>query len=137
MADRILLDTGPIVAMLDKSDQHHASCTEASKQVRGVFYTAWPVITEACYLLRSRPDLVQELLGAVYEGDFQLLQLDATEVNEIGGWLAKYRDQGLDLADACLAYLADREGIETVFTIDRRHFPLFRTTAGKPLTLLP
>jgi len=137
VAEQILIDTGPLVALLDSSDQHHQACAEAAKQIHGECCTAWPVITEACYLLRKRPDLVEELLGAVYEGDFRLLQLAAGEVNEVGGWVAKYRDQEIDLADACLAHLAEREGITTVFTVDRRHFELFRLADGQPLTLLP
>jgi predicted nucleic acid-binding protein len=50
---------------------------------------------------------------------------------------AKYHDQQIDLADAALLFLADREGLEDVFTVDRRHFSLFRKRNGKPLRLFP
>lgn len=99
--------------------------------------TAWPIITEACFLVRRRPDLVERLIEAVYEGDYELLPINASEVVEIGGWMSKYRDQQIDFADACLAYLAAREGLSTVFTVDTRHFSLFRMSNGQPLNLVP
>ncbi len=137
MADRILIDTGPIVALFDKNDQHHDACREAAQELPEILWTVWPVITEACYLLRKRPDLVESLLEAVHEGDYQLLTIRADEVIQVGGVLSKYRDQELDLADACLAYMAERENISTVFTVDKRHFSLFRLASGDALSLVP
>ena len=137
VAQRVLIDTGPIVALLDKNDQHHAACREAAKELPEVVSTAWPVLTEACYLLGTRPDLVERLLESVHDGDYELLPIGADELTEIGGLLAKFRDQEVDLADACLAHLASRESIENVFTVDCRHFSLFRTASGQPLTLTP
>ena len=136
VAERILIDTGPIVAILDENDQHHAACMEHAENLPELVYTCWPVITEACYLLRHRADLVQSLLEAVYDGVYELLPLSPADIPEIGGTLAKYQDQAIDLADACLVHLAEREQITTVFTVDDRHFQLFRT-AGGPLRLLP
>lgn len=134
---RILIDTGPLVALVDRNDPYHAACVKQARELGEPNYTCWPVITEACYLLRSRPDLVQRLLEACHEGVYQILSLGANDIPEIGGTLAKYGDQRIDLADACLVHLAEREGINTVFTVDRRHFELFRNTAGLPLELLP
>lgn len=137
MAQRILIDTGPIVAILDKRDQHHATCKTHAEHLPEVAYTCWPVITEACYLLRHRPDLVDRLLEMIHEGFYELLDISAEEITQVGGVLAKYRDQEIDLADACLVHLADRESISTVFTVDERHFRLFRNAAGDSLRLLP
>lgn len=137
MAQPILIDTGPIVAVLNEHDQHHVVCKTHADQIPEVAYTCWPVLTEACYLLRRRPDLVNRLLEMVHSGFFELLDIDASEITEVGGWISKYRDQQISLADACLAYLADRENISTVFTVDDRHFKLFRTRSGDPLRLVP
>jgi predicted nucleic acid-binding protein len=73
----------------------------------------------------------------VHGGFYELLDIPAEEITQVGGILSKYRDQDIDLADACLAHLADRESILTVFTVDDRHFLLFRNVAGQPLRLLP
>jgi len=134
---RILIDTGPIVAWLDENDQHHQACKQYSENLPEVLYTCWPVITEACYLLRRRPEFVNKLLEMVHGGYYELLDIPIDEITEVGGLLAKFNDQQIDLADACLVHLADREGISTVFTVDQRHFQLFRTDSGEPLQLLP
>ncbi len=73
----------------------------------------------------------------VDEGHYELLDIPSEEITQVGGVLAKYQDQQVDLADACLVHLADREEICTVFTVDGRHFNLFRTADGQPLHLLP
>jgi predicted nucleic acid-binding protein len=49
----------------------------------------------------------------------------------------KYADQKLDLADATLMHLANRSGIDQVFTLDRRHFSIFRNRDGRALTIVP
>ncbi|MEM8947011.1 MAG: hypothetical protein AAGD11_17685 [Planctomycetota bacterium] len=79
VTQRVLIDTGPIVAILDKHDQHHRACVQAGATLPEVVYTCWPVVTEACYLLRSRPDLVEELLAAVNEGIYELLTITSAE----------------------------------------------------------
>ena len=137
VAERILIDTGPIVAILDEHDQYHAACTTQAQQLPEFVYTCWPVVTEACYLLRHRPHLVQRLLETMHDGVYELLALSAADIPEIGGTLSKYQDQGIDLADACLVHLANRENITAVFTVDDRHFRLFRNAAGEQLRLLP
>ncbi len=137
VTQRILIDTGPIVALLDENDQHHKACLSHADKLPEFVYTCWPVITEACYLLRRRPDLVERLLETVHDGIYELLQITVEEITQVGGLLAKYGDQKIDLADACLVHLAERESINTVFTVDIRHFRLFRNAAGEPLELLP
>lgn len=137
MIKRLLVDTGPFVALFDRGDQHHKVCREAAARLPDVLLTAWPVVTETCYLLRSQPQAIEGFLEAIHDGQFGVLPIASQEVLEIGGWMSKYRDQQIDFADACLAYLANREGIDTVFTVDARHFSLFRTTAGDPLNLVP
>lgn len=62
---KVLIDTGPIVALFDRNDTYHQACVEVSHHLPDQVFTCWPVITEACYLLRSRPDLVERLLESV------------------------------------------------------------------------
>lgn len=101
------------------------------------FYTTWPVITDAAYLLRDHPIAVAKLLNQLRNADLQFIELGLSDIDGISAILDAYSDQGFDLADAKLMHLADRENIHRVFTVDRRHFSLFRTLAGESLTLLP
>ena len=51
--------------------------------------------------------------------------------------MERYEDMGVQLADASLVYLAERESIETVFTLDRRDFSVYRTSRKRALTIIP
>lgn len=133
----VLLDTGPLIALLSERDEHHDRCVEAAKSLRGPFFTSWPVITEAAYLLRDRPIAVQKLLAWICTSKIHLLQLATDDAKEIAQILVRYADQSFDLADVSLMWLVEREKIETVFTIDYRHFSVYRTKRGDPLSLVP
>ena len=138
----LLIDSGPLVALLNERNQHHAICLEQSKNLRGPFHTTWPVVTEAAHLLNDQvlndqAGAVQKLLAWIRTGEIKLLQLTAEDVEGIGRILIRYSDQNFDFADATLKHLTDREGIMKVFTIDHRHFRVFRTKSHRPLSLVP
>lgn len=137
MAERVLIDTGPIVAILSADDEHHGRCTEALAALMPPLFTCWPVVTEAAWLLRGRPDAVQKMFGAFPGGLFSLLPLGAEDVPAIAGLMRRHRSAGLQLADAALVHLAEREGIRRVFTIDRRDFSIIRLRRNRTLTIIP
>jgi len=137
MTIEVLVDTGPLVAMLDASDSAHAPCVEALGLIRTPLITTWPVLTEAAYLLRKRPDLVQRLIRSAAVGFLRIEIQTETDAIAMAAILDRYADQHFQLADVSLMHLADRNRIETVFTLDRRDFGIFRTQQGKQLNLLP
>ena len=135
---RILIDTGPLVALFDRRDSHHETCRAQARTLPGSLLTCLPVITEAAYLLnRYDSTLVHHLFAACRDGIYELLPLDKGDIEQLDCLIAKYQDLCLDFADAGLMHLAEREKIEYVFTLDRRDFSVFRTASGKSLTLLP
>jgi predicted nucleic acid-binding protein len=133
----ILIDTGPLVAILSRRDEHHPVCVTEAKTLRGPFYTAWPVVTEAAYLLRNDRYAVDKLLSQIDTAKLRLLHLAADDVPAIATILRKYADQSLDFADAVLMHLTEREGIKSIFTVDRRHFTVYRSPTGQGLNLFP
>lgn len=135
--DGVLVDAGPLVAILSVRDQHHRACTEAARTIRGPFFTAWTVIAEAAHLLKGRGDCVERLLELVRVERLRLLQVDSHDVAGISKILTRYSDQGFDLADATLMHLADRESFDTVFTVDHRHFSIYRTSRGQSPAIVP
>lgn len=88
-------------------------------------------------MLRGYPSRRDHLLARVQPQEFQLPHLRAADVQGIQDVFDKYHDQDLDLADACLVNLAEREGIHTIFTVDRRPFAVFRSKTGEAFRLLP
>jgi hypothetical protein len=79
---------------------------------------------------------VRKLLASFQGGPFQLARLDGSDLPGIATILTRYRSLGIQLADAALVQ-ANREGIETMFTLDRRDFGVLRLAGGKRLRLLP
>lgn len=134
---RVLADTGPIVAILSRRDQHHKVCVEALREMPGPLFTCWPVITEAAWLLRRDANAIQQLLNSIDAGLFEMLALTTADARPISAIMKKYRDIRIQLADAALVHLAARDGLDTVFTLDRRDFAVYRLPRGKALRVLP
>jgi predicted nucleic acid-binding protein len=137
VTEQALIDTGPMVALYHDKDPHHARCRAALAQLAPPLLTGWPVITEAAWLLRKRPDALKAVFAGFGSGLFALLPLDSGDLAGIAAILARYETTGIQLADASLAHLADREGIRTVFTIDRRDFSVIRLKRNRTLRLIP
>jgi uncharacterized protein len=134
---RILVDTGPLVALLSQNDEHHAACVTALRKLPGPLLSCWPVITEAAWLLRHSPRAVQRLLESIDGGFLELLPLAGAEGQAVAAVMKQYEDIRPQLADATLVYLARRERIDTMFTLDRRDFSIYRTGRRRPFCIIP
>jgi hypothetical protein len=66
-----------------------------------------------------------------------MLMLDDKAPSWVAAFLKRYRKMGAQIADAALVYLAEREGIDTLFTLDRRDFLVYRLGNGRSLRVLP
>src|SRR5437660_12385021 len=108
MTDRVLLDTGPLVAILSARDQHHRTCVEQLKDLSAPLLTCWPVLTEAAWLLRFDSKAIQQLLRGSERGLFEVLKLEGEALPWTANFLRRYRTLRPQLADACLMYLAER-----------------------------
>jgi uncharacterized protein len=137
LTGQVLVDTGPIVAILSESDEHHRACVEQLRRIRGPLLTCWPVITEAACLLRAYPVAVGRLLSSLEGVPFKLVSLSEADLSGIAAILTKYKGLGIQLADASLVHLANREGIDTMFTLDRRDFDVLRLARGKKFRVIP
>ena len=109
MTGQVLVDTGPIVAILLESDEHHEVCVEQLRHVRGSLLTCWPVITEAAWLLRAYPQGDSELLSSCNGQPFELVPLSATDLPGIAAILGKYDSLGIQLFCHRSCTLANRE----------------------------
>jgi predicted nucleic acid-binding protein len=133
----LLIDTGPLVALLSQRDVQHERCSDVAATLTSPPITTWAVLTEAAWLLRSDPRSVENLLRMVTGGDIQVAHLDAAAAEWVRQFLQTYRDLRPQLADASLMYLAESLRLDTVFTLDRRDFSVYRLASGSPLRLLP
>jgi uncharacterized protein len=134
---RVMVDTGPLVAILSREDEYHELCVAELHRMSTPLLSCWPVITEAAWLLRRSPQAVRKLLGSIDDGFLSLLPLAGTEAKLIADLMNKYEDLHPQLADAALVYLAGRERIKTVFTLDQRDFSVYRGDRRHTFEIVP
>ena len=137
VSERVLVDTGPIVAILISDDPHHAACTEELRKHKQPWITCWPVLTEAAWLVRKEPGGVERLFELVLNSVIEIVELDAKAPAWVAGFLQRYASIKAQVADAALMYLAEQRDLKRILTLDRRDFSVYRTAAGKGLELLP
>jgi uncharacterized protein len=133
----VLVDTGPLVAIRNPKDSEHVRCVETLRLIQPPILTCWAVITEAAWMLRHDANLVRKMLGSLASGTIAILDVSAHEVPQIVELFARYSNLSPQLADLTLLHLAQRENFNTVFTLDRRDFGVFRLKGKKRLRLLP
>jgi len=132
----VLLDTGVIVALLDRSEKFHKACAQTVREVEAPLVTCEAVITESCYLLRNLSGASEAVIENITAGIFQVpfqLSRDTAGVKQV---LRKYKDRKIDLADACLIRLADQFGTADILTLDQ-DFTIYRWGKNKPFRMLP
>ena len=98
----------------------------ALKDVRRPLATVWPAFTEAMYLLRGSWPAQKALWSRLETGALAIAPVDEGDAPRMRELMEKYRDLPMDLADAALVRVAEREGLSDVFTLDRRHFTVYR-----------
>jgi predicted nucleic acid-binding protein len=131
----VLLDTGVIVAWLDRSERYHRACVELVADLTAPLVTCEAVIAESCYLLRELSGAADAVLENLQNGVFQIpipLPHDTTRVRRI---MRKYGDRQVDLADACLVHLAEDLNTGHILTLDR-DFQVYRWRGNRRFQML-
>jgi predicted nucleic acid-binding protein len=131
----IVLDTGPLVALLDAGDEHHAWAADQFGRFQGPVRVCDAVLTEALFLLRVFRPAQEKILEWVERGeltcDFILLH-EASAVRALWG---RYANVPMSLADACVVRMAELHPRAVVCTIDS-DFSIYRKEMRTPLKLL-
>ena len=133
----ILVDTGPLVAVFSRGDEFHSTAVDTLKSLRAPLLTVWPVITEAMHLLSFSDQAQEGLWQFLLAQALLVVPLEAVDMPRMQELMHRYRDHEIDLADAALVRVAEREKISTIFTIDQRDFRLYRPTHVSAFHLLP
>ena len=133
----VLVDTGPLVALLDRSDPYHVACQETLSSLDDSLVTVWPVMTEAMYMLRAYWQAQDALWEMIDMGAVEIMPLGIEDLPRMRELMRKYRDQPMDLADAALVRVAERERLRRIFTLDRRDFQIYRPSRIGRFAILP
>lgn len=118
MIETVIIDTGAIVAFLDRREQSHSWVQKQWKQLPAPFLTCEAVITEACFLMRHLPSGEQDVLTLVKSKILAIDFSSSVEVETIKTLMKKYENVPMSLADACLVRMSEMIENSIVFTLD-------------------
>jgi predicted nucleic acid-binding protein len=133
----VLLDTGPLVAVLDTRDQWHERCVATWPDVIIRCLTTEAVVTEACHLVSRGGGPAYAALDFLLAAGIPVLTLETAGQRRAATLMKQYGTVPMDFADASLVTLAEALSVPTVFTTDRRGFSTYRALRGARFTLLP
>lgn len=133
----LIVDTGPLVAMLDASDPDHERCAELLQEAAEPRVVPICVLVEVECLLRPWPDAFSTLLADFEAGGLEMLDLPARWLMRAGELLDRYRDLPLGLVDATVVAATEMLREPKVATLDHRHFAVVRPAHTDALALLP
>ncbi|MCA9924907.1 MAG: PIN domain-containing protein [Anaerolineales bacterium] len=133
--NKILIDSGPLIALFDRSDKYHVASVEFIKTNRSTLITTIASVTETLHLLDFNRNAQLDFLGWVYAGAVVIEPITADDLQRIMELIGKYSDLPMDFADACLVFLGEKLNINRIATIDR-DFDVYRMKGKRPFTTL-
>jgi predicted nucleic acid-binding protein len=137
MTANALIDTGALLALLDRTDRWHRPCVEAFQQMRLPLTTSEAVLTELFHLVGDSRHETDAAWRLIRSGAVVLAPIQDAELPQIRTLMARYHDRPMDFADATLVYLARRESLTTVFTVDHADFNTYRIDGRKRFRVVP
>lgn len=134
----MLCDTGPLVAIIDRSDKNHSRCVSVLTTLRSALLTTLPCFTEAMYLLARYGGLPaqDELWSYLEDGVLTLHISSESELKQMRLLMQKYRDTPMDLADASLVAAAEFLKVTRIFTMDS-DFYVYQIDGKTPCDVIP
>jgi uncharacterized protein len=137
MTPHALIDTGALLALLDRSDRWHRTCVETFAQLRLPLLTSEAVLTELFHLVADSKREMECAWKLVRSGAIVLATIDNSEIPALHTLMSRYSDRPMDFADATLVHLAKRERLTTVFTVDHSDFETYRIEGRRRFRVLP
>ena len=132
---KILMDSGPLIALFDRNDKYHFASVEFIKNNKSELITTIASITETLHLLDFSRDAQIDFLGWVNAGALNIEQITSSDIARIKELTIKYSDLPMDFSDACLVFLGEKLNISSIATIDR-DFDVYRLKGKKTFTTL-
>jgi len=123
---RALIDTGPWIAMIDRSESRHEKCVDWLSQFEGEVFSSEAVLTEVLYLLNFSSAAQSAAIDFVLEGAISLVPSSIESLKVVRRLMKKYQDLPMDFADGTLVSIAQDFAIYNVVTFDKEHFGIYR-----------
>ncbi len=137
MPANALIDTGAILALLDGTDRWHDSCVNAFRQLRLPLLTSEAVLTELFHLLGDSRMEIEVGWKFVRSGALVIGTIENAELLHLHALMSRYWDRPMDFACATLVYLAKRENLSVILTVDHADFATYRIEGKRRFQILP
>jgi len=137
MAASAVIDTGAILALLDRNDRWHERCKSAFSQMRLPLLTSQAVLTELFHLVGDGRAEVDSTWKFVRSGALTLGTIEDAELPHLRTLMSRYWDRPMDFADATLVHLANRESLNVILTVDQADFATYRLEGNRRFRVLP
>ena len=135
MANPVILDTGPLVAIIDGDDSQHQWASAQLGSLQPPFITCEAVLSEAFFILPRARRGIPTLLSFLREGLVQVSFDFDDNLEAVTQLISKYEDVPMSLADACLVRMSELHDRSRVFTLDS-DFKLFRRHGRQAIPLI-
>lgn len=132
---KILIDSGPLIALFNRNDSYHIASVEFIKKNRSELITTIASVTETLHLLDFNRNAQIDFLNWLNAGAVTIEPITTVDLLSIRELIVKYSDLPMDFADACLVFLANKLNISKVATIDR-DFDVYRLKGKRSFTTL-
>jgi predicted nucleic acid-binding protein len=132
----VILDTGPWVALIDRSEARHPDCVEWFKGFSGNIYSTEAVLTEILYLLNFSIIAQGAAMDFVLKSVVEIIPSNIQSLRKTKNLMKKYADLPMDYADATLVCLAVDTGIQNIATFDKKDFTIYTLPARKKFNLV-
>ena len=137
MAATLILDTGPLVAILDRDEREHRRCVDFYGRWSGEVVTTEAVVTEATHLLSGHSRGIATCIEFVRRGGALVVAGGLDRLERTLELVTKYGDVPMDYADATLVALAEELETPDVFTLDLRGFRAYRWNGRRTFRVHP
>jgi len=137
MAASAVIDTGAILALLDRNDRWHEPCGNAFRQMRLPLLTSQAVLTELFHLVGDGRREMESAWKFVRSGALVLGTIEDAELPQLRALMLRYWDRPMDFADATLVHLANRESLSVILTVDQADFATYRLEGKRRFRVLP
>ncbi len=137
MPANALIDTGAILALLDRNDRWHSPCVDALRQLHLPLLTSEAVLTQLFHLVGESRHEREAAWNFVRSGALVTSDIGNADLHHLHELMARYWDRPMDFADATLVFLATRESIATILTVDHADFETYRIEGKRRFRIVP
>ena len=133
----VILDTGPWVALIDRSESRYTECVQWLKNFSGRLYSTEAVLTEVLYILNFSITAQSAALDFVLQSVVEIVPSNTESLKKTKNLIKKYADLPMDFADATIVCLATQTGMQNIATFDKKDFAIYKLPKKKSFTIMP